>query len=112
MTKRCSSPTSIQQDLEEPAGESKIALSWWGEKDGFQIKADITIHTEGEIFQQNVEWVHHIRANASADRKARFLTSSAAALNSYCWTTDRRPGAPDRQRSRKSNPQAVGIFYT
>lgn len=40
----------------------KIALSWWGEKGGFQIKADITIHTDGEIFREDVEWVHRIRA--------------------------------------------------
>ncbi len=40
---------------------SKIALTWWGDKDGFQIKADITIHTDGEIFRQNVEWVHSIK---------------------------------------------------
>ena len=40
---------------------SKIALAWWGEKGGFQVKADITIHTEGEIFRQNVEWVRGIK---------------------------------------------------
>lgn len=40
----------------------QIALSWWGEKGGFQIKADITIHTDGEIFREDVEWVHGIRA--------------------------------------------------
>ncbi|HNS56651.1 MAG TPA: pyridoxamine 5'-phosphate oxidase family protein [Smithellaceae bacterium] len=39
-----------------------IALSWWGEKGGFQIKADVAIHTEGEIFQQNVEWVKGINS--------------------------------------------------
>ena len=39
----------------------KIALAWWGEKGGFQVKADITIHTEGEIFRQNVEWVRSIK---------------------------------------------------
>ena len=39
----------------------KIALAWWGEKGGFQIKADITIHTDDDIFRQNVEWVHGIR---------------------------------------------------
>ena len=39
----------------------KIALAWWGEKGGFQIKADITIHTDGEIFRQNVEWVRSIK---------------------------------------------------
>jgi len=40
----------------------QIALSWWGEKGGFQIKADVAIHTEGEIFQQNVEWVKGINS--------------------------------------------------
>jgi len=39
----------------------KIALAWWGDKGGFQIKADITIHTDGEIFKQNVEWAHSIK---------------------------------------------------
>jgi hypothetical protein len=39
----------------------KIALTWWGEKGGFQIKADISIHTDDEIFRKNVEWVHSIK---------------------------------------------------
>ncbi|MBN1470930.1 MAG: pyridoxamine 5'-phosphate oxidase family protein [Syntrophaceae bacterium] len=39
----------------------KIALTWWGDKDGFQIKADITIHTEGDIFRENVQWVKSIK---------------------------------------------------
>lgn len=39
----------------------QIAIAWWGDKGGFQIKADITIHTDGEIFRQNVEWVHSIK---------------------------------------------------
>ena len=39
----------------------KIALAWWGKKGGFQIKADITIHRNDEMFRQNVEWVQGIR---------------------------------------------------
>ena len=39
----------------------QIALAWWGEKGGFQIKADITIHTNDDVFRQNVEWVHGIK---------------------------------------------------
>ncbi len=39
----------------------KISLAWWGEKGGFQVKADITLHTDGEIFRQNVEWVRGIK---------------------------------------------------
>ena len=42
-------------------GNPKIALVWWGEKGGYQIKADITIHTDDEIFQQDVEWVRGIK---------------------------------------------------
>lgn len=39
----------------------KIALTWWGEKGGFQIKSDISIHTDDEIFRKNVEWVRSIK---------------------------------------------------
>lgn len=39
----------------------KIALTWWGDKGGYQIKADITIHTNDDIFKHNVEWIHSIR---------------------------------------------------
>jgi hypothetical protein len=39
----------------------KIALSWWGEKEGFQVKADVTIHTDDDVFKQNVEWVKKVK---------------------------------------------------
>jgi uncharacterized protein len=35
----------------------EIALSWWGEKAGFQIKGTVTIHTNDEVFKQNVAWM-------------------------------------------------------
>lgn len=41
----------------------KASLVWWGEKGGFQIKGDITIHTSGEIWQQDVAWLKEIRPN-------------------------------------------------
>jgi len=34
-----------------------IALSWWGEKGGFQIKGTVTLHTDDETFRQNVAWM-------------------------------------------------------
>jgi uncharacterized protein len=34
-----------------------IALSWWGDKGGFQIKGTATVHTNDEIFGQNVAWM-------------------------------------------------------
>jgi len=39
----------------------KVALSWWGEKGGFQIKGTVTIHTSDDIFRQDVEWMHGLR---------------------------------------------------
>jgi predicted pyridoxine 5'-phosphate oxidase superfamily flavin-nucleotide-binding protein len=47
--------------LKNLQGNPKIALAWWGNQGGFQIKADITIHTDDEIFRQNVEWVQSIK---------------------------------------------------
>ena len=39
----------------------KIALSWWGEKGGFQLKGPITIHTSDEVFREDVAWMKEIR---------------------------------------------------
>lgn len=44
---------TLQNLVENPA----IALSWWGDKGGFQIKGTVTIHTNDEIFRQDVAWM-------------------------------------------------------
>ena len=44
---------TLQNIKENP----KIALSWWGDKGGFQIKGTVTIHTNDEIFRQDVAWM-------------------------------------------------------
>jgi hypothetical protein len=44
---------TLQNMKENP----KIALSWWGDKGGFQIKGTVTIHTNDEIFRQDVAWM-------------------------------------------------------
>jgi predicted pyridoxine 5'-phosphate oxidase superfamily flavin-nucleotide-binding protein len=44
---------TLQNMVENP----KIALSWWGDKGGFQIKGTVTIHTNDEIFRQDVAWM-------------------------------------------------------
>jgi uncharacterized protein len=41
----------------------KAAISWWGEKGGFQIKGEVTIHTDGEIWRQDVAWMKELRPN-------------------------------------------------
>jgi uncharacterized protein len=44
---------TLQNMKENP----KIALSWWGEKGGFQIKGTVTLHTNDDIFKQNAAWM-------------------------------------------------------
>ncbi len=39
----------------------RAAVSWWGDKGGFQIKGDVTIHTDGEIWQQDLAWMKELR---------------------------------------------------
>jgi predicted pyridoxine 5'-phosphate oxidase superfamily flavin-nucleotide-binding protein len=36
---------------------SKVAVSWWGEKGGYQIKGLASIHKDGPIFKENLEWM-------------------------------------------------------
>ncbi len=48
---------TLQNMKENP----KAALSWWGEKGGFQIKGTVTIHTEDEVFRQDVAWMKELR---------------------------------------------------
>jgi predicted pyridoxine 5'-phosphate oxidase superfamily flavin-nucleotide-binding protein len=38
-----------------------VAISWWGEKGGFQFKGPVTIHTSDEIFRQDVAWMKELR---------------------------------------------------
>ncbi len=44
---------TLQNMVENP----NIALSWWGDKGGFQIKGTVTIHTNDEIFGQDIAWM-------------------------------------------------------
>ena len=39
----------------------KAAISWWGEKGGFQIKGTVTIHTDGDIWRQDLAWMKELR---------------------------------------------------
>jgi hypothetical protein len=39
----------------------KVALTFWGEKGGFQIKGTVTIHTSGKIFTEDVAWVKSLK---------------------------------------------------
>jgi predicted pyridoxine 5'-phosphate oxidase superfamily flavin-nucleotide-binding protein len=35
----------------------KVAVSWWGDKGGYQIKGAATVQTSGPVFKDNVEWM-------------------------------------------------------
>ena len=48
------------QNLKE---NPNLAMSWWGEKGGFQIKGTVTLHTNDEVFRQDVAWMKEIRPN-------------------------------------------------
>lgn len=41
----------------------KVAISYWGEKGGFQIKGTVTIHTNDKVFSDDVAWMKEIRPN-------------------------------------------------
>jgi predicted pyridoxine 5'-phosphate oxidase superfamily flavin-nucleotide-binding protein len=41
----------------------QAAISFWGEKGGFQIKGTVTIHTSGDIFTKDVAWVKELKPN-------------------------------------------------
>ena len=41
----------------------QAAISYWGEKGGFQLKGQVTIHTNDEIFRQDVAWVKELKPN-------------------------------------------------
>jgi len=48
---------TVQNMAENPV----VALSWWGEKGGFQIKGPVTLHKNDEIFLQDVAWMKEVR---------------------------------------------------
>jgi len=39
----------------------KVAISFWGEKGGYQIKGTVTLHTSDEIFRKDVAWMKELR---------------------------------------------------
>jgi predicted pyridoxine 5'-phosphate oxidase superfamily flavin-nucleotide-binding protein len=36
---------------------TKVAVSWWGDKGGYQIKGVAAVYTEGPVFNDDVEWM-------------------------------------------------------
>lgn len=49
-----------QKNMQE---NPQAALSWWGKSGGFQIKGTVTIHTDDDVFRQDVAWMKERRPN-------------------------------------------------
>jgi predicted pyridoxine 5'-phosphate oxidase superfamily flavin-nucleotide-binding protein len=62
-----------------------VALSWWGDKGGYQIKGPVTIHTEDEVFRKDVAWMKELRPH---------LTPKSAVILKIADVYHVRPG-PD-----------------
>jgi hypothetical protein len=41
----------------------QVALSYWGEKGGYQIKGTVTLHTNDEVFKKDVAWMKEFKPN-------------------------------------------------
>ncbi len=39
----------------------QVAISYWGDKGGFQLKGTVTLHTDDDIFAQDVAWMKELR---------------------------------------------------
>jgi predicted pyridoxine 5'-phosphate oxidase superfamily flavin-nucleotide-binding protein len=39
----------------------QVAISYWGEKGGFQLKGSVTLHSDDEVFLQDVAWMKELR---------------------------------------------------
>jgi predicted pyridoxine 5'-phosphate oxidase superfamily flavin-nucleotide-binding protein len=48
------------KNLEE---NPQVAISYWGDKGGYQIKGTAAIHRDDKVFEDNVAWVHGFAPN-------------------------------------------------
>ena len=51
----------MQKSLANMMENPRVAISYWGEKGGFQIKGTVTLHTNDQVFKDDVAWVKSIR---------------------------------------------------
>ncbi len=52
----------MQKSLSNMKENPRIAIAYWGEKGGFQIKGTVTLHTDDQVFKDDVAWVKGIKA--------------------------------------------------
>ena len=51
----------MQKSLSNMKENPRVAIAYWGEKGGFQIKGTVTLHTNDEVFQDDVKWAKSVR---------------------------------------------------
>jgi len=74
---------TLQNMQENP----QIALSWWSDRGGFQVKGTVTLHADDEVFGQNVAWMK--------ERWPKFVPKSAVLVtitDGYIVKPDPEPG--------------------
>lgn len=52
----------MQKSLTNMKENPRVALAYWGEKGGFQVKGTVTLHTDDQVFKDDVTWVKGIKA--------------------------------------------------
>lgn len=77
------------QNLKE---NPQVAISWWGEKGGFQLKGSVTIHTNDEVFKKDVAWMKE---------KFPTLKPKSAVVMSISEVYSIKPGADGADAGKK-----------
>jgi predicted pyridoxine 5'-phosphate oxidase superfamily flavin-nucleotide-binding protein len=51
----------MQKTLTNMKENPRVAIAYWGEKGGFQIKGTVMLHTDDQVFKDMVAWVKSMR---------------------------------------------------
>ena len=47
----------MNKTLKNVVSNPHAAITYWGEKGGYQIKGTVTVHTNDKVFEDDVEWM-------------------------------------------------------
>ncbi len=53
----------MKKTLQNIKENPHVALTFWGENGGFQLKGTVTLHTDDQIFKDDVAWVKSMKPN-------------------------------------------------
>jgi hypothetical protein len=49
----------------------RVALSFWDESEGYQVKGRARIHTSGKVYEETAEWVHRLGEEMGVPLKSK-----------------------------------------